>query len=90
MPVSEDARYRLRVAEGFLEEAHQDMALQRWRACVDNSQLATENAAKAVLALSGPLGALIPACCFTSLWNRVIFPRLSPLKSKFWWNMPSC
>ncbi|MGH2352681.1 MAG: HEPN domain-containing protein [Chloroflexota bacterium] len=50
MSTSEDTRYRLRLAEGFLQEAHQDFALQRWRSCVDNSQLATENAAKAVLA----------------------------------------
>jgi HEPN domain-containing protein len=30
--------------------------LERWRSCVDNSQLSTENAAKAVLALLGPVG----------------------------------
>ena len=56
MHVSDEARYRLRLAEGFMEEAGQDVALQRWRSCVDNSQLATENAAKAVLALLGPVG----------------------------------
>jgi len=52
----QDARYRLRVAQGFLEEARQDVALNRWRAAVDNSQLAVEHAAKAVLALLGPVG----------------------------------
>ena len=49
-----DARYRLRLAEGFLGEAEQDFGLQRWRAVVDNSQLAVENSAKAVLALVLP------------------------------------
>ncbi len=52
----DDARYRLRLAEGFLLEARQDLELQRWRSCVDNSQLTVENAAKAVLALLGPVG----------------------------------
>jgi HEPN domain-containing protein len=46
-------RYRLRLAEGFLNEAEQDFALQRWRSCVDNAQLATENAGKSALALFG-------------------------------------
>ncbi|MBI2875330.1 MAG: HEPN domain-containing protein [Candidatus Tectomicrobia bacterium] len=56
MQVTQEARYRLRLAEGFLEEARQDMGLKRWRSCVDNSQLAVENAAKAVLTLLGPVG----------------------------------
>lgn len=56
MSASPEALYRLRLAQGFLEEAQQDMALGRWRAAVDNSQLCVENAAKAVLALLGPLG----------------------------------
>jgi HEPN domain-containing protein len=45
-----DAEYRLRLARGFLGEAEEDH-LSRWRSCVDNSQLALENAAKAVIAL---------------------------------------
>lgn len=45
--------YRLRLAQGFLQEAEQDFTLQRWRSCVDNSQLANENAGKSVLALFG-------------------------------------
>jgi HEPN domain-containing protein len=53
---STDAKYRFRVAQGFLEESRQDVALTRWRSAVDNAQLATENAAKAVLALVGPVG----------------------------------
>ena len=56
MQVTDEARYRLRLAEGFLQEARQDLALQRWRSCVDNSQLAVENAAKAALAFLGPVG----------------------------------
>jgi HEPN domain-containing protein len=56
MPPRSEAEYRLSLAEGFLEEARQDFTLGRWRACVDNSQLAVENAAKAVLALLGPVG----------------------------------
>jgi HEPN domain-containing protein len=49
-----DALYRLRLVEGFLAEAEQDYQLKRWRAVVDNSQLAAENAAKAALALVLP------------------------------------
>lgn len=50
-----EAEYRLRLAEGFLEEARQDVQLGRWRSCVDNSQVAAENAVKATLALIGPV-----------------------------------
>lgn len=56
LQITDEARYRLRVAQGFVQEARQDLDLQRWRSCVDNSQLAVENAAKALLALSGPVG----------------------------------
>ncbi len=56
MASEEDARYRLRLGEGFLTEAQQDVTLTRWRSCVDNSQLSVENAAKSVLALLGPVG----------------------------------
>ena len=48
--------YRLRIAQGFLEESRQDLGLSRWRSAVDNAQLAVENAAKAVLALIAPVG----------------------------------
>lgn len=43
--------YRIGLAKGFLSEAEQDFDLKRWRSCVDNSQLAVENSAKAILAL---------------------------------------
>jgi HEPN domain-containing protein len=56
MQITEEVSYRLRLAEGFLNEARQDLELRRWRSCVDNSQLSVENAAKAVLALLGPVG----------------------------------
>lgn len=51
----DEARYRLRLAEGFIGEARHNIHHALWRSCVDNSQLATENAAKAVLALIGPV-----------------------------------
>ncbi len=53
---NEEASYRLRLAEGFLGEARHNLQHQLWRSCVDNSQLAAENAAKAVLGLLGPVG----------------------------------
>ena len=53
MKASDSAAYRLALAEGFLAEAEQDVGLERWRSCVDNAQLATENAGKAVLSLFG-------------------------------------
>lgn len=52
----EETDYRLRMAEGFLGEARHNIAHDLWRSCVDNSQLAAENAAKAVLSLLGPVG----------------------------------
>lgn len=51
-----DAQYRLKVALGFLAETSEDVNLTRWRSAVDNAQLAVENAAKAVLAIVGPVG----------------------------------
>jgi HEPN domain-containing protein len=56
MPAPEEVSYRSRLVRGFLEEARQDFKLGRWRSCVDNSQLATGNVAKAVLARLGPVG----------------------------------
>ncbi len=51
-----EIEYRVNLAEGFLNEAREDLAVKRWRSCVDNSQLAVENAAKAALAMVGPVG----------------------------------
>ena len=56
MSNAQDSTYRLKVAQGFLNEARQDVDLQRWRSAMDNSQLAVENAAKTVLGLLGPVG----------------------------------
>lgn len=53
---NDDACYRLELAEGFLGEARQDLDLDRFRSCVDHAQLSIENAAKAVIALFGPVG----------------------------------
>jgi len=53
MKASDDVAYRLALAKGFLAEAEQDMALNRWRSCVDNSQLAVENVGKTILSLFG-------------------------------------
>jgi HEPN domain-containing protein len=52
----DQAHYRLRLAQGFFDEAQEDMNSQRWRSSVSNAQLAVENAAKAVLGLLGPIG----------------------------------
>lgn len=49
------AHYRLKVAQGFLAEARQNLAAGQWRACVEHCQLAAENAAKTALALLGPV-----------------------------------
>jgi HEPN domain-containing protein len=52
----ESTLYRLKVAQGFLEESSQDVQLGRWRSAVDNAQLAVENSAKSVLSLVAPVG----------------------------------
>ena len=53
MNASKEMQYCIALAEGFLDEAEQDFTLKRWRSCVDNAQLAVENAGKAALALFG-------------------------------------
>ena len=55
MQSSDSPQYRLNLAQGFLMEAREDIELERWRSCVDNCQLAVENAAKVALALLGPV-----------------------------------
>ncbi|MBU1487677.1 HEPN domain-containing protein [bacterium] len=56
MNSKDDAKYRLKLAEGFLKEARQNFDYRQIRSCVDNSQLAIENGAKAVIICFGPLG----------------------------------
>ncbi|MBI5014221.1 MAG: HEPN domain-containing protein [Deltaproteobacteria bacterium] len=53
MNARNEISYRLALADGFQREAEEDFRLERWRSCVDNAQLALENAGKAVLALFG-------------------------------------
>ena len=53
MELPKSISYRLALASGFLQEAVQDFTLERWRSCVDNAQLAVENAGKVALALFG-------------------------------------
>ena len=55
MDSASDAEYRLRLARGFLAEAEEDLRSSRWRSCVDDAQLAVENAAKSVIARFGPV-----------------------------------
>lgn len=52
---SDEVEYRLKLAQGFLAEAEQDIGFQRYRSCVDNAQLSVENAVKVLLAWFGPL-----------------------------------
>lgn len=51
-----EAGYRLKLSQGFPSEAREDLSLARWRSAVDNAQWAVERAAKAALALLGPVG----------------------------------
>ena len=53
MNAPDEVAYRLALVKGFLAEAEQDVTLKRWRSCVDNSQLAVENAGKTALSLFG-------------------------------------
>ncbi len=53
MNTARNIEYRIALATGFLNEAEQDFTLGRWRSCVDNAQLAVENAGKAALTLFG-------------------------------------
>lgn len=53
MGLQEDVRYRLALAQGFLDEAEQDYSLKRWRLCVSGSILVIENTGLAVLMLFG-------------------------------------
>ena len=50
-----DVAYRLRLADGFLGEAEEDLRLRRWRSAVDNAQLSVENSVKAVIARHRPM-----------------------------------
>ena len=45
----DEPRYRLQVAQEFLNEAEQDAAAKRWASCVRHAQLTTELAAKGAI-----------------------------------------
>jgi HEPN domain-containing protein len=51
----DEARYRLKLAQGYVDETQQLVAQQLWRAAVSSAQLAVENAAKSVLARFKPI-----------------------------------
>jgi HEPN domain-containing protein len=71
----ENANFRLRLAQGFLNEGLEDLALKRWRSAVDNGQLAVENAVKAVLGLVGPVGKTHhPALPLRQALNDELYP----------------
>ena len=55
MDSERDVDFRLRLAQGFLDEARDDVERSRWRSGVDNSQLSVENAIKAVIARHAPV-----------------------------------
>ena len=69
--------YRLKVAQGFLQEVREDVTLKRWRSAMDNAQLAVENAAKSILALAGPVGRTHnPAPLLRQLVENSLLPQL--------------
>ena len=57
MQAREDADYRIQVAERMVVSCGHDIASAMWPECVDHGQQAVENAAKAVLAMLGPVPA---------------------------------
>jgi hypothetical protein len=87
---TEEAEYRISLADGFLREARQDQQQHRWRSRVDNCQLATENAAKAVMAMVGPVGAthepgvLRLAILHDGIPSAIVGDALRRLEDEFW------
>ena len=55
MRSTEEASYRLKLANGYVEEARKLFAGGLWRACTGSCQLAVENACKAAIALFRPV-----------------------------------
>jgi len=51
----EDSAYRLLLARRYLDEAEQDVELNRWRSAVEAAQLSIENSAKSIVACFGPV-----------------------------------
>jgi HEPN domain-containing protein len=75
--MNQQFHYRLKLAQGFLQELRQDISLKRWRSAMNNAQLAVENAAKSILALAGPLGRTHnPAPLVRQLLEKKLLPQL--------------
>lgn len=89
MSAGSEVGFRLRLADGFLAEARQDLELERWRSCVDHSQLATENAAKAGLALIGPVGRTHTPSILLRRLMATLWARSAP-EQNVWQSVPSC
>jgi HEPN domain-containing protein len=53
MELQNNVEYRLQLAQGYLQEAEENYAQQRWRACFSCSILVIENAGIAILMLFG-------------------------------------
>ncbi len=53
MELQKNVEYRLQLAQGYLQEAEENYAQQRWRACLSCSILVIENAGIAILMLFG-------------------------------------
>lgn len=51
MHYQDEALFRLKLAKGFLIESEQDFSASRWRSCVDNAQLSSENAGKSIISI---------------------------------------
>jgi HEPN domain-containing protein len=71
----DQAQYRLRLAEGFFDEAREDMHSQRWRSSVSNAQLAVENAAKGTIRRSfypRPFRGAASLRFFVRRWRRSV------------------
>ena len=55
MNTRDDARYRLDLAEGYLTEAEEDFAADKWSGCLAAAQESVENAGKAIIACLAPV-----------------------------------
>lgn len=55
MNFKEDADFRKRLLEGFLNESRINLEYKLWRSCVDNAQLSIENSGKMIIALFEPI-----------------------------------
>jgi len=69
------ARFRMRMAQGFLREAEEDYRLNRWRACNAHAQLAVEHGIKAIISLFAPVPKTHdPAYVLLELLDRKVVP----------------